>query len=90
MLWSVTALAVAAALAMLLYARRLAAQLARLSTSYWELRYEQGQLASRLERLEGQLRTSGQLVQADEPAPASPRSTATTAFVPLSSLKKTS
>jgi hypothetical protein len=54
--------------------RRLAKRIERLAESYWELKYEQGQLNARLERLEGG-------AQGAPPAGA-------TAFVPLSSLKK--
>jgi hypothetical protein len=61
-----------------LYVRRLSRKLERLSQSYWELRYEHGQLSARLARLEPQ----------DEIAAGSQQSAARTAFVPLSSLKK--
>ena len=54
----------------------LAKRLERLSETYWELRYEHGQLKARLNRLEG----------GDVAAPAEPPQV--TAFVPLSSLKK--
>ena len=53
----------------------------RLSESYWELRYETGQLRSRVARLE----TAAGLRDA-EPEPTRPG--VTTAFVPLSALKK--
>ena len=59
-----------------LRARGLARRLERLSESYWELRYEHGQLRARLNRLEG----------TDEPAAA--EAPQATHFVPLSSLKK--
>jgi len=66
------------AAAALLKARRVARRLERLTESYWELRYEHGQLRARVARLD------------PEPAPASPdpRAAAGTAFVPLSSLKR--
>ena len=58
--------------------RRLGRRLERLTESYWELRYEHGQLQARVNRLEpgqaDQVRTS-------EPAES-------TAFVPLSSLRR--
>ena len=57
-------------------AQWLAKRLERLSESYWELRYEHGQLRARLTRLEG----------GDVAPPAEPPQV--TAFVPLSSLKK--
>jgi hypothetical protein len=66
----------------LVKARRVAVRLERLSESYWELRYEYGQLASRVARLEA---PDG--AAAAEPATAGPRP-GTTAFVPLSSLKR--
>ena len=59
----------------------------RLAESYWELRYEIGQLKVRINRLE----TGAGLQEpgADsEPEPAAPRTAPTTSFVPLSSLKK--
>jgi hypothetical protein len=68
--------AILIALFAIVRARGLARRLERLSESYWELRYELGQLRARLSRLEG----------ADEAAPAEPPQT--THFVPLSSLKK--
>jgi hypothetical protein len=63
-----------------LWARRLSVRLERLSQSYWELRYEQGQLSARLAALE----------QPPGPAaiPGDQRMASPTAFVPLSSLRK--
>jgi hypothetical protein len=61
--------------------RRAARRLDRLSESYWELRYEAGQLKARVARLE-----SAAGLRDPEHQPA--QSPATTAFVPLSSLKK--
>ena len=63
----------------LAWARRLGARLERLSQSYWELRYEHGQLSAKLAALE------------PPPASAEPddrRAPAQTVFVPLSSLRK--
>jgi len=60
-------------------ARRVAKRLERLTESYWELRYEYGQLRARLSRLEPSTET---------PADPAVRQTGTTAFVPLSSLKR--
>jgi hypothetical protein len=76
-------LAVAAALlvgaAGLIKARRATKRLERLTESYWELKYEQGQLRARLARLE----------PPDPPAadPARPPTGAGQSFVPLSSLR---
>ena len=71
--------AVLVALAALLKARRLARRLERLTESYWELRYEHGQLRARVNRLDP-----------DQPAGAGARARrpAATHFVPLSSLKR--
>ena len=61
-------------------ARRTAKRFERLTESYWELRYEVGQLQARVARL--------------EPGPSEPPELSTspvagaTAFVPLSSLKR--
>jgi hypothetical protein len=76
--WLITAAAAIAAVAAWTSARRLARRLERLTESYWELRYEYGQLRARLNR-----------VDPEEMAGAEPaRTTVTTAFVPLSSLKR--
>jgi hypothetical protein len=75
--------AVVASLAALLRARAAAKRFDRLTDSYWELRYESGQLKARVSRLE----VAAGLRDAD-PAPESPRSEVKTTFVPLSSLKK--
>ena len=76
--WFTTGAALLLALVALLRARALSRRLERLSESYWELRYEHGQLRSRIAQLEN-------------PASAQPArepSAAGVAFVPLSSLKK--
>ena len=75
--WLITAAAALAAVASWIKSRRLARKLDRLTESYWELRYEHGQLRSRLNRLD------------PEDAPAEPvRVTPAASFVPLSSLKR--
>jgi hypothetical protein len=82
--WSslLVGLALLIAVAALLRARAAVRRIERLSESYWELRYENGQVKARVTRLE---------VEAGlrEPAadPELPRQAATS-FVPLSSLKK--
>jgi len=76
-----TVAAIVIAIAAFVRARRATRRLERLSESYWELRYESGQLKSRLARLET---ASGIRAADDHPAPQP----VTTAFVPLSSLKK--
>jgi hypothetical protein len=76
--WLITGAALAAAAAALVRARRVSKRLERLTESYWELRYEHGQLRARLNRLDP-----------ETPPPAEPpRQAGTTAFVPLSALTK--
>ena len=75
-----TVLAALIALAALWRARRLAHKLDRLTESYWELRYDHGQLRSRIAQLE----TSGPA----EPVVQERAAPSQTAFVPLSSLKR--
>mgnify|MGYP001396171662 CR=1 FL=1 len=83
--WLVTSVAVAVAVLALFRARLAARRLDTLSDSYWELRYESGQLKARVNRLEA---AAGQAVSepdagrehAHQPGPAS--------FIPLSSLRK--
>jgi hypothetical protein len=72
------AVAALTALAAVLRARRTARRLERLLESYWELRYEYGQLRARVARLEGQ----------PEPDASVAPPAGSTAFVPLSSVKR--
>jgi hypothetical protein len=77
--WLLTGAALLLAAAAFAKARRLARRLERLTESYWELRYEHGQLRARINRLD------------PEPSAAAADPTAApgvTAFVPLSSLKR--
>ena len=77
--WLLTLAALGAAVLALIKAQRTSKRLERLTESYWELRYEHGQLRARLGRLD------------PEPTPpAAPQGarTAADAFVPLSSLKR--
>ena len=62
------------AVAALLRARRIARRLEKVVESYWELRYEYGQLRAQIDKLQG---------RPDDPV----ASGGTTAFVPLSSLR---
>jgi hypothetical protein len=78
--WLLTGAALLVAVAAFLRARRTAKRLERLTESYWDLRYEYGQLRARVSRLEP---ASGD-ADAREPAP---QATAAS-FVPLSSLKR--
>jgi hypothetical protein len=77
--WLLTGAAVLAALAALNKARHLAKRLERLTESYWELRYEHGQLRARVNRLDPEQPAAAEAPQAAR---------TTTAFVPLSSLKR--
>ena len=76
------ALAVLVAVVAWLRARAAVQRIERLSESYWELRYESGQLKARVTRLEVE---AGLREPAPDPATAPP---VATSFVPLSSLKK--
>ena len=77
--WLLSGLALVVALVAIVRARRLTKRLERLTESYWELRYEHGQLRARVNRLDPE-----QPSPAAEPGPQ----VGTTAFVPLSSLKR--
>ena len=77
--WILVGVAVLAASAALARARRLSKRLDRDRESYWDLRYEFGQLQARVTRLEADR-------AAAPPAPAPPGGA--DAFVPLSSLKR--
>lgn len=75
--WIIVVAAILVAVAAYTRARRLSKRLERLTESYWDLRYELGQLQARVSRLEPD--------QTESPAvqPAGPA-----AFIPLSSLKR--
>jgi hypothetical protein len=77
--WLLTGIAILAAAAAWARARRIAKRLERLTESYWELRYEHGQLRARLNRIDPEEPLS-------PPGPQQPAGSM--AFVPLSSLKK--
>ena len=79
--WLLIAAALLIAVGAFLRARRVARRLERLTESYWELRYEHGQLRARVNRLDPE-----QPGTATEPASQA----GVTAFVPLSSLKQRS
>jgi hypothetical protein len=83
LLWLLAATALIAAIIAWQRARSVAKRLERLSESYWELKYESGQFKSRLNRLE---EASG--VREPEAEPSRTGGAGSTAFVPLSSLKK--
>ena len=78
--WLVTGGALLVAFLAFLRTRRISRQLDRLTESYWELRYDYGQLRARIGRLEG---------QPEAPAPpAQPAAASSGSFVSLASLKK--
>jgi hypothetical protein len=79
------AIALVVAITAYLRARSAIKRLERITESYWELRYETGQLKSRVTRLEltTGLRDGEPEGDMPKPAAASP-----TTFVPLSSLRK--
>jgi hypothetical protein len=77
--WLLTVAAVLAAALALTRARRATKRLERLTESYWELRYDHGQLRARVARLDPEA--------AATPAEPAPKAGGT-AFVPLSSLKR--
>jgi len=81
--WLVTFAALLLAVVAVLRARRTAKRLERLTESYWELRYENGQLRARVARLEPADAAGGAPNQ-----PAAGKPDAATHFVPLSSLKR--
>ena len=76
-------MALVGAVAGFLRARAASRRLDRLTESYWELRYESGQLKARVTRLE----VAAGLRDAD-PEPEAKAAPPATTFVPLSSLKK--
>ena len=82
--WLATSAALLLAAAAFLRARRTSKRLERLTESYWELRYENGQLRARVARLEPADPASG----GADPGQAPARQDTTTHFVPLSSLKR--
>jgi hypothetical protein len=76
LLWLLTGAALVLAGAALLVGRR-SKRLERLTESYWELRYEHGQLRARVQRLDPEPQGTA--------APAGPPAAN---FIPLSSLKR--
>lgn len=75
----VAGIALLIALLALMTARRANRRLAQLQQSYWDLRYEHGQLKAQVRRLDPE--------SAEPPEPTAPTDPATT-FIPLSSLKR--
>ena len=80
------ALAVLVAVLALWRAKGAARRIERLSESYWELRYEYGQLRARISRLDAP--GSQDEALPDQTHAAAPREAGQIAFVPLSSLRR--
>jgi hypothetical protein len=78
--WLLTAFAVLTAALALVRARRVTKRLERLTESYWELRYDHGQLRARVARLDPEASAT--------PAADRSQQSGSTQFVPLSSLKR--
>jgi hypothetical protein len=77
--WLLTGAAVVVALVALAKARRATKRLERLTETYWELRYDHGQLRARVAKLDPEAPSAQ-----SEPGPKP----GGTNFVPLSSLKR--
>lgn len=77
--WFLAGLGALAATTAVVWARRTSKRFDRLRESYWDLRYEFGQLQARVARLEA---------DRAEPVPPPPAAAKADAFVPLSSLKR--
>lgn len=78
LLWFVAGASMIVALVAWRQARRSGKRLAQLSEMFWELKYQQGELRVRVERLTGEV----------PPAPASALEEPPAGFIPLSSLKR--
>jgi len=87
LLWLLIVAALLFALGAFLRARRVARRLERLTESYWELRYEYGQLRARVTRLEPPVTEAGAAGGAGGNLPQEAARPAGN-FVPLSSLKR--
>ena len=78
--WLLTVAAVVVAVVALVKARRATKRLERLTETYWELRYDHGQLRARVAKLDPEAPPA----QSEQPAPKPGGAN----FVPLSSLKR--
>ena len=83
--WLLTVAAVLTAAWALARLRRVSRRLDRLTESYWELKYDHGQLRARVARLDPE--AAGPAADTP-PAPSKAATSGSTAFVPLSSLKR--
>jgi hypothetical protein len=77
--WWIAGASLVVALVAWRQARRTARRLAQLSEMYWELKYQQGELRVRMQRMEG---------EAPSPAPQPAGAQPGESFVPLTSLKR--
>jgi hypothetical protein len=75
--WLIAGASLVVALVAWSQGRRTARRLAQLSEMYWELKYQQGELRVRLQRMEG---------DAPAPPPQAPAGQPGESFVPLASL----
>ena len=80
LLWLVAGASLVVALVAWGQARRTARRLAQLSETYWELKYQQGELRVRVQRMTGEAPPP----PPQAPAPQQPAD----GFVPLNSLKR--
>lgn len=77
--WFIAGAALVIALVAWSRARRTARRLAQLSEMYWELKYQQGELRVRIQRMEGEAPSAAPQAAAGQPGES---------FVPLTSLKR--
>lgn len=94
-LWLITGASLVVALVALSQARRTAKRLALMSEMYWEMKYQQGELRVRVQRLSGEgppppalPPLPAQAPQGALPAQAPEAGQPGETFVPLSSLKR--
>ena len=86
--WLLTGAALLIAVGAFQRARRVARRLERLTESYWELRYEYGQLRARVTRLEPPVTEAGSPGSPGSNIPQEAAARPASNFVPLSSLKR--
>jgi len=89
-LWLITGVSLVVALVALRQARRTAKRLAQISEMYWELKYQQGELRVRMQRLTGETPPAPALPPMPAQAPQAPEAAGQPgeSFVALSSLKR--
>jgi hypothetical protein len=81
LLWFIAGASFIVALVAWYQARRTARRLAQLREMYWELKYQQGELRVRMQRLSGE-------ASPPSPEPPGPPGQPGDSFVPLTSLKR--